>query len=88
MAILSEATRKALWEFLPDGLKQSSEEAAHEKNQVLSERVDNFAREEIIRTLNETGWNKSAAARQLGMPEGTLRSKMKKLKIYPLKLVS
>jgi Nif-specific regulatory protein len=35
----------------------------------------------ILDTLVQNGWNQSAAARQLGMSEGTLRYKLKKLKL-------
>ena len=88
IAILSEATGTTLSEFLPDELKQSSKEAVHKKSKSLRERIDDFERNEIIMALEENNWNKSKAARGLGEPEGTIRSKMKRLNITPCKFVA
>ncbi len=88
IAILSEATGTTLSEFLPEELKQSSKEIKHKNNNPLRERVDDFERNEIIKALEETSWNKSKAARSLGEPEGTIRSKMKRLNITPCKFVA
>ncbi|MGB3092928.1 MAG: helix-turn-helix domain-containing protein, partial [Candidatus Zixiibacteriota bacterium] len=54
----------------------------------LPRRVDDFEKGIIIETLENCGWNKSETARRMGIPEGTLRSKMKKLEISRPAVVS
>lgn len=47
----------------------------------LKEKVGSFERQEIDRALQDSRYNMSAAARQLGLPLSTLQSKMQKLGI-------
>jgi transcriptional regulator with GAF, ATPase, and Fis domain/tetratricopeptide (TPR) repeat protein len=54
------------------------EDLGFEKGKGLSELVAAFERRSIVRALEESGGVKTKAARLLGVPEGTLRGKMKK----------
>jgi len=47
------------------------------------ESFDDAERELILRTLEKTGWNRAAAARELGVHKTTLWRKMKRLSIEP-----
>jgi DNA-binding NtrC family response regulator len=40
-------------------------------------------REILLRALEETGWNRSAAARDLGVSEGTVRNRIKRYNLKP-----
>ena len=40
-------------------------------------------RETLVRTLDETEWNRSAAARLLGVSEGTVRNRIRKYGLKP-----
>jgi transcriptional regulator with PAS, ATPase and Fis domain/uncharacterized protein HemY len=53
----------------------------------LFEKVEEFEKEEIIQALNQTNWIKLRAAKLLGVPEATLRNKMKKYGIKTRALV-
>jgi transcriptional regulator with PAS, ATPase and Fis domain len=44
----------------------------------LFEKVEEFEKEKIIQALSQTNWIKLRAAKLLGIPEATLRNKMKK----------
>lgn len=47
----------------------------------LCDEVHEFVKRKVIKALQHAGGNKSKAARMLGVPETTLRNKMKKCKI-------
>lgn len=53
----------------------------------LFEKVEEFEKEKIIQALNKTNWIKLRAAKLLGIPEATLRNKMKKYGIKTSALV-
>jgi two-component system response regulator HydG len=44
----------------------------------LPDRVDAFERYEVLRVLEETGGNRSEAARRLGMSEKNIRDRLKR----------
>ena len=47
----------------------------------LCDEVREFVKRKVIKALRQTGGNKSKAAKILGIPETTLRNKMKKYQI-------
>lgn len=61
----------------------SSSGAQNVKVTKLKRAVDAFEASHILQALQTVGWVTSRAARRLGIPTSTLRSKMKKLKIGP-----
>jgi transcriptional regulator with PAS, ATPase and Fis domain len=82
MVILSQATNKDPSTLLSEELV-GSEPKGHSSNETnLFDIVEQFEKGKIIQVLNQCHWVKLRAAQLLGIPEGTLRSKMKKLKIY------
>jgi len=81
MAVLAEAGDKDPADFLSEKLDRTPDDQVSSQETPLPRRVDDFEKRIIIDTLEECDWNKSEAARRLGIPEGTLRSKMKKLEI-------
>ena len=83
IVILAQASSKGLSEFLPEKLKRSPGDVALNGTGPLPDQVARFEREKIIEALEQTRGNKSGAARLLGIPEGTLRSKMNKYKTFP-----
>ena len=83
MVTLSSANGKDPWEFLPEELKGSADDVGPNGKSTLPDQVSQFEKEKIIEALDQTRGNKSGAARLLGIPEGTLRSKMNKYKTFP-----
>lgn len=81
MAVLAEAGDKDPADFLSEKLDRTPDDQVSSIEAALPLRVDEFERGIITETLKECNWNKSDAARHLGIPEGTLRSKMKKLEV-------
>jgi DNA-binding NtrC family response regulator len=81
MVILARADGKGPWEFLPEKLISPTEEEEAEEEGSLPEQVAQFERAKIVQALKRARWNKSEVGRILGIPEGTVRSKMKKLGI-------
>jgi len=47
--------------------------------------VDAFARNYLIRALENNGWNTTATAKALGMPLSTLKFKMTRLEVQEIK---
>jgi two-component system response regulator RegA len=60
-------------------LKEALERAVEAEDPELPEPLDQAEREHILRILNETGGNISAAARRLGLHRRTLQRKLQKL---------
>lgn len=60
-----------------------SDESSCEMNLTLKECVENFEKNLIIKTLKESGWRKSEAAKRLGICRKTL---WEKIKAYDIKL--
>lgn len=78
MVILAQANGKGPWDFLPEKFLRPADEVQNVEHQPLPDQLARFEKERIVEALTETNWNKSRAARILGIPEGTVRSKMKK----------
>ena len=83
MVVLSQVGDKDPSGFLSERLNYSI------ANQVLSHEaslfhlVAEFEKEKIIEALKQSNWIKLRAARLLGIPEATIRNKIKKYKISP-----
>jgi DNA-binding NtrC family response regulator len=88
IAVLAQAGDKNPFGFLSDKLSPSTDDQVPSKKLSLSQQVDDFQKERIVEALTQCKWIKLRAARLLGIPEGTLRSKMKKYKISTPGLVS
>jgi len=78
MVILAQANGKGPWEFLPEKFLRPADDVQNVEHEPLPDQLARFEKERIVEALTETNWNKSRAARILGIPEGTVRSKMKK----------
>jgi DNA-binding NtrC family response regulator/tetratricopeptide (TPR) repeat protein len=81
MVILSQATNKDPSALLSEKLVDSDIKDSLSHETTLFDIVEKFEQEKIIEALKQCHWVKLRAARLLGIPEGTLRSKMKKYKI-------
>jgi sigma-54-dependent transcriptional regulator len=64
------------------GMEQRGEEADHAAIRPLKEQVSDLERAVLQRTLDELGWNRSEAARQLKISYPTL---LQKIRLYDLK---
>ena len=65
---------------IKENLTKNIEQVSREEES-LGELMAEYESRIIRNTLNNVGWNQSEAARRLGIPEQTLRYKMKKLNI-------
>lgn len=82
MVILAE-DNMILLDHLPPSIKKRKtiREEAADQDATLTDITDRTEREIIIQALEESGGDKSKAARRLGIPRSTLYYKMKKLDI-------
>jgi len=82
MAVLAQAGGKGPSEFLSPKLSDSRPTHASSSNGgSLFHQVAEFEKEKIIEALRQCNWIKLRAARLLGIPEATLRNKIKKHRI-------
>lgn len=88
MVVLSQAGDKDPSGFLSEKLAHPSVDPAFSKEVPLFHQVAEFEKEKIIGALRQCNWIKLRAARLLGIPEATIRNKMKKHKIFPPALAS
>lgn len=68
-------------EHLPESLRQARQRIKPEASSTLAELTFRTEREIIVKALEKAKGNKALAARQLGIPRGTLYYKMKALQI-------
>jgi PAS domain S-box-containing protein len=66
---------------LPQSVTKSSRAQSSVKSESSRESLDSLERDLILRHLQGTGWNKTAAAKRLGMSRSTLWRKMEKHEI-------
>lgn len=77
--VLSRDTRTITTEFLPEELKRvQSKNEIFREDRTLKEMVDRYEKEIILNVLNERHWNRSDAARVMGLNRTTLYEKMRK----------
>jgi Nif-specific regulatory protein len=62
-------------------IKLIDHNSSHNQGISLNQQVEKFEKEIILKTLDDSEWNQSRAARFLDIPEQTLRYKMKKMEI-------
>ncbi len=74
--------------FLSERVHSSTNNQVLSNEATLSHQVAEFEKEKIIQALKQSNWVKLQAARLLGIPEATLRNKMKKYKISAPPLAS
>ncbi|MBI3610194.1 MAG: sigma-54-dependent Fis family transcriptional regulator [Nitrospirae bacterium] len=70
-----------LCEHIPIEYVLDDFEPSHRKEDLFKRTLATFERNFILKMLEKERWNRSATARTLGIPVGTLRYKMSKLKI-------
>ena len=58
-----------------------STKALGDRQQPLEEYLDNIEKEAILKALEKTRWNKTAAAKELGISFRALRYRLKKLNL-------
>jgi len=83
IVVLAQAGDKDPCGFLSEKLDHSTSNEVLSNEASLSYQLAEFEKEKIIEALRQANWVKLRAARLLGIPEGTLRSKLKKYKIFP-----
>jgi len=88
MVVLSQSGDLNPSGFLSGKLVNSSVNQAFSDKSTLFDRVEEFEKEQIIEALKQCNWIKLRASRLLGIPEATLRNKMKRYKIFPYTLTS
>jgi DNA-binding NtrC family response regulator/uncharacterized protein HemY len=88
MVVLSQAGNKDPSGFLPGKLVNSNLNQTFSNEASLFHMVEEFEKEKIIEALRQCNWIKLRASRLLGIPEATLRNKMKKYQISRSALVS
>jgi transcriptional regulator with PAS, ATPase and Fis domain len=81
MVVLSQAGDRSPCGILSDKLTNPKSNADFSKETSLFQQVGEFEKEKIIEALRQSNWVKLRAARLLGIPEATIRNKMKKHKI-------
>jgi transcriptional regulator with GAF, ATPase, and Fis domain len=81
MVVLSQAGDRSPCRILSDKLTNPKGNADFSKGASLFQQVGEFEKEKIIEALKQSNWIKLRAARLLGIPEATIRNKMKKHKI-------
>lgn len=81
MVVLAQAGDKNPSVFMSEKFKRPAENEVSPDAASLPEQVAELEKERIACALEQTNGNKCSAARLLGIPEGTLRSKMKKYKM-------
>ena len=79
VAILDDDT--ILRQHIPLEYCLSNLERQQQENKLLEKATEAFERSFILKALEKEKWNRSAAARALGIPTSTLKYKVKKLKI-------
>jgi DNA-binding NtrC family response regulator len=82
MVVLAQADDKDPSGFLSEKLVHSNLNQAFSTEASLFHIVEEFEKEKIIEALRQCNWIKLRAARLLGIPEATLRNKMKRYKIF------
>ncbi len=88
MVVLAQAGDKDPSGFLSEKLVTSYINPAFSNEISLFRQVAEFEKEKIIEALSQSNWIKLRAARLLGIPEATIRNKIKKYKIFPPALAS
>lgn len=77
--VLSREERIITTDYLPNELKKiQSKDEIFREDTTLKGMVDRFEMEIILKVLNEKGWNRSEAARVMGLNRTTLYEKMRK----------
>jgi DNA-binding NtrC family response regulator len=88
MVVLAQAGDKDPSGFLSEKLVTSYINPDFSNEISLFRQVAEFEKEKIIEALRQCNWIKLRAARLLGVPEATIRNKVKKYKISPPALAS
>lgn len=88
MVVLAQAGDKDPSGFLSEKLVTSYINPVFSNEISLFRQVAEFEKEKIIEALRQCNWIKLRAARLLGIPEATIRNKVKKYKIFPPPLTS
>jgi transcriptional regulator with GAF, ATPase, and Fis domain len=83
MVVLAQAGDKDPSGFLSERLDHSTGNQVLSNEASLFHQVGEFEKEKIIGALRQSNWIKLRAARLLGIPEATIRNKIKKYKIFP-----
>ncbi len=83
MVVLAQAGNKDPGGFLSEKLGHSGSEHILADDSNLFRQVAEFERQKIIDALEQSNWIKLRAARLLGIPEATVRNKIKKYHITP-----
>lgn len=76
---------KNLPKFISEQIEEFNKSNKAQNLKPLISTIENYEKEIIIQTLDDSLWNQSQAARVLDIPEQTLRYKMKKLGIFRVK---
>ncbi|MCK4404232.1 MAG: sigma 54-interacting transcriptional regulator [candidate division Zixibacteria bacterium] len=88
MVVLAQAGDKDPSGFLSEKLGHPTGSQILSNEPSLFHQVAEFEKEKIIEALSQSNWIKLRAARLLGIPEATIRNKIKKYKISPPALAS
>lgn len=88
MMVLAQAGDNDPSGFISEKLAQSPSNQAISNEVSLFCQVAEFEKEKIIEALKQCNWIKLRAARLLGIPEATIRNKIKKYKISPPELAA
>jgi len=88
MVVLAQAGDKNPSGFLSEKLGHPTGSQIFSNEPSLFHQVAEFEKEKIIEALSQSNWIKLRAARLLGIPEATIRNKIKKYKIFPPALAS
>jgi DNA-binding NtrC family response regulator len=83
IVVLAQAGGKDPSGFLSERLDRSNLGQIVTDEGTLFHQVSEFEKEKIIEALRQSRWIKLRAARLLGIPEATIRNKIKKYKILP-----
>lgn len=83
IVVLAQAGGKDPSGFLSERLDRSKFDQIVTDEGTLFHQVSEFEKEKIIEALRQSRWIKLRAARLLGIPEATIRNKIKKYKILP-----